>query len=82
MSDHQVAELAIEAVRKDKKACDHVGFYVGFGFEMIQQPSGELMGVCAITCMMCGAVFCPKITVIEAPVQKEETPLLIKPAKS
>lgn len=54
-------------VQKDSKKCDHVGYYVGFGFQTLPLDDGSVLGVCAITCMMCGMIFMPKEIIIPAP---------------
>ena len=66
-TNQEIIDSAIDAVKKDRKNCDHVGFHVGYGFEMIQMPDGSMEGIHAIVCMMCGAVFCPRTVVIPAP---------------
>lgn len=77
MSDDQVKieKEKQEKVQQKRENCDHVGYYVGHGFEIINVGDGGIVGVSAINCMMCGAVFYPKGEIIP-PMPKEGKKLL------
>lgn len=72
MDKKDVTQLAIEEVRKDKEKCDHVGFYVPIGMEMVQAADGAVLCITGVLCMMCGKIFLPKTEIL--PGASKEAP--------
>lgn len=74
MADQDVTQKAIEEVRKNKEACDHVGFYVPIGMEMVQAVDGSVLCITGVLCMMCGKIFLPKTEILPGAGSVPEEP--------
>lgn len=59
-----------QLVEKNKENCQHVGYYVGFGMEIIPMLNGQIQVITGQNCMMCGETF-----VKMAVVGKEQQPI-------
>lgn len=63
MSTVEEEQKKQEAVKQDVKVCDHIGYFVGFGFEVIPSTEGGFVCLTSQNCMMCGETLIKMTTI-------------------
>lgn len=75
----QTEKAKQDKVKKDREACDHIGYFIGYGMEVLPVTNGVVV-LSAVNCMMCGESFIKSSTILtneKAPDgKKEETKII------